>query len=99
MLMPLPSLLLFLYLASVAARPAAPLMLPVVLLPVKKYSMKMRRPKKKSPRATRSTATPMKMRTPPTTFPTSMSDALLCFSFPFWRLLIKGRMKRSHVLI
>ena len=76
MLMPLPSLLLFLYLASVAARLAAPLMLLVVLLPAKKYLMKTRkRPKKRSPIATRSTATPMRMRTPPTTFPTPMSDA------------------------
>ena len=90
MLMPLPSLLLFLYLASVAARPAAPLMLPVVLLPVKKYSMRTRRPKKKSHRATRSTVTSMKMRTPPMMFLTSMSDALLAFSFLFWRLLTKG---------
>ena len=55
MLMPLPSLLLFLYLASVAARPAAPLMLPVVLLPVKRYLMRTRSPKKKSPKATKST--------------------------------------------
>ena len=90
MLMPLPSLLLFLYLASVAARPAAPLMLPVIVLPVKRYLMRTRSPKKKSPKATKSTATPMRMSTPPMTFPTSMSDTFTCFSFPFWRLLTKG---------
>ena len=82
MLMPLPSLLLFLYLASVAARPAAPLMLPVVLLPVKRYLMRTRR-LKKSPRATTSTATPMTTTTPPMTFPTSMSDASRVFHFLF----------------
>ena len=68
-----------LFLASVAARLAAPLTLLAVLLPVRKYLMWMRRLKKKSPKATTSTATPTMTTTPLTMFLMSMSDASCVF--------------------
>jgi hypothetical protein len=54
----------------------------VTLLPVvKKFLMKMRRPKKKSPRATASTLTPMRMRIPPMMAPKMMMSRRLLCSF------------------
>ena len=62
------------------------------LLVAKRFLMRTRRLKKKSPRATTSIATLMRMRTLPRTPPKMMMSkrSLCCFSFPFWHLMTKG---------
>jgi hypothetical protein len=69
---------------------------------VKKFLMKMRRPKKKSHVTTASTPTPMRTRIHPMVASKMMMMSRIfyhCFSFPFWHLMTKGNENIIYVLI